>query len=272
MNDYAIISLFCQLDDFCNAHLLNTDPRQEMSDSEIMFTAVISARMFGGNLSKSCCFLKNQNYCSKMLSKSRFNRRLHKIPDQLWIEAFKIFSPKNTSSEYIVDSFPVPTCRAARGLRVKLFSGGQFHGYNASHKQWFIGLKVHLLISAQTCPVSLIISPGSEHDLTALKLMDLPLPTNSILYGDKAYTDYEWEEYLLQRAGIRLVAERKSNSKRPHSDEIEMRRSKVRKTVETAISGIIRLMPRWIQAVTAKGFELKLVLFVLAFASLQLAT
>ncbi len=31
-------------------------------------------------------------------------------------------------------------------------------------------------------------------------------------------------------------------------------------------------MPRWIQAVTEKGFELKLTHFVVAFASMQLAT
>ncbi len=69
-----------------------------------------------------------------------------------------------------------------------------------------------------------------------------------------------------------MVAERKANSKRPHPEDVEKQRSKVRKMVETAISGIVRLMPRWIQAVTEKGFELKLTLFVVAFASMQLAT
>ena len=62
------------------------------------------------------------------------------------------------------------------------------------------------------------------------------------------------------------------NSKRPHPQDVERRRSRMRKMVETAISGIVRLMPRWIQAVTEKGFELKLTLFVLGFASMQLAS
>jgi len=69
-----------------------------------------------------------------------------------------------------------------------------------------------------------------------------------------------------------LIAERRTNSRRPHPKEKEKERSKIRKRIETAISGIVRLMPRWIQAVTEKGFELKIILFVVAFASIQLAT
>ncbi|MGR3912561.1 MAG: transposase [Candidatus Rhabdochlamydia sp.] len=119
-------------------------------------------------------------------------------------------------------------------------------------------LKVHLLITATAYPIAMIISPGSEHDLTGLKLTLNPLPKESLLYGDKAYTDYEWEENLLQERGIKLVAERKKNSKKPHPKEIEQDRRKVRKLIETAISEALRLMPRWIQAVTERGFELKL--------------
>lgn len=271
MSEYEVIALFCHLDDFCKERLTQ-DSRQEMSDSEVILAAIIAGRIFGGNLSRSCRFLKEQNYCPSMLSKSRFNRRLHQIPEDLWIEIMRAFCPEDLEQKYIIDSFPVPTCRMARRYRVKLFDGDHFLGYNASHQQWYTGLKVHLLITAKASPLSLIISPGSEHDLIGLKLIDNPLSAGSILYGDKAYTDYTWEEELLRERGILLVAERKANSKRPHPEEIEKERSQVRKMVETVISGIIRLMPRWIQAVTERGFELKLILFVVAFASIQLAT
>lgn len=271
MSEYEIIALFCHLDDFCKSRLVQ-DPRQEMSDAEAMLAAVVAARMLRRNLSQACLFLKEQNYCCKMLSKSRFNRRMHQIPNELWVEVMKTFCPPQKTQEHIVDSFPVSTCRMARRYRCSLFYGDHYLGYNASHKQWFMGLKVHLLITGEANPLSLIISPGSEHDLTGLKLMDMPLAKGDVVYGDKAYTDYEWERTLIEERDIRLVAERKANSKKPHPEEVEKKRSKIRKMVETAISGIIRLMPRWIQAVTEKGFELKLTLFVVAFASMQLAT
>ncbi len=133
-------------------------------------------------------------------------------------------------------------------------------------------MKVHLVATTNGKPVSLIITPGSVHDLTALRVMNLPLPEGSNLYGDKAYTDYDFEEELQKEAGIQLIAQRKVNSKRPHPQPIERNRSKVRKFIETTISGIVRLMPRWIQAVTEEGFELKLTLFVIAATTLQLAS
>jgi len=95
-----------------------------------------------------------------------------------------------------------------------------------------------------------MISPGSECDLTGLKLIDNPLPAGGILDGDKAYTGYAWEEALLQARDFLLIAERTTNSKRPYLEEIEKQGSKVRKRVDTLISGIVRLMPSWIQAVT----------------------
>ena len=47
-------------------------------------------------------------------SKSRFNRRLHAIPDTLWQALFALLSEtakqSNPAQEYIVDSCPVPVC------------------------------------------------------------------------------------------------------------------------------------------------------------------
>ena len=119
MNDYEIIELFCHLDDFCLAHKCNGDRRQEMTNSEIMLSAIISTRMFSGNHALTCRFLKDRSYCSSMLSESRFNRRVHKITDAIWVEVMKSFSKQE--KEYLVDSFPVPVCRTARGYRSKLF-------------------------------------------------------------------------------------------------------------------------------------------------------
>jgi len=87
--------------------------------------------------------------------------------------------------------------------------------------------------------------------------MDLSFPRPCRLYADKAYNDYKFEDKL-SKEKIRLTPQRKENS---------LKLKKYRKRVETAISGIVRLMPRWIQAVTEHGFEMKICLFILAYAS-----
>lgn len=267
MNEYTAIKTFCDIDDSCKDFGIKTDPREKVSTSEILFTAFVAMKLFAGNFTKARWFVKNHNFC-KTLSKSRFTRRLHNIPEG-FIE-YMLGRKRQASEEYIVDSFPVSVCRLARMHRSKLFCGEHFRGYNAAHRTWFFGLKAHLITDSDGIPLTYIISPGSEHDMTALKLMDLPLPTGVKLYGDRAYTDYEFEESLAASRGVFLVPQRKTNSKRPHPILLEKRRSKVRKTIETTISSIVRFMPRWIQAVTAKGFELKIQLFILTFSLCEL--
>ena len=56
------------------------------------------------------------------------------------------------------------------------------------------------------------------------------------------------------------------NSTRPFLPYIRYLQHHYRKRVETAGSLIERLLPKSIHAVTAAGFELKVVLFVLAFS------
>ena len=85
-----------------------------------------------------------------------------------------------------------------------------------------------------------------------------------MFYGDKAYTDYEEEDFLAEAAGINLKPQRKANAKRQHSKTMNYLIDCNRKMVETAFSGIARLFPKHIHAVTTRGFELKVALFACA--------
>jgi len=57
---------------------------------------------------------------------------------------------------------------------------------------------------------------------------------------------------------------RAKNSKRPHPPWVHYLMASARKLIETTGSLIERLLPKHIHAVTARGFELKVALFVLA--------
>lgn len=96
--------------------------------------------------------------------------------------------------------------------------------------------------------------------------MEIDLKPGSYLFGDKAYTDYNFEKYLYEFEEIQCLPERKSNAKKQHSLCLEFIRSKLRKRIEISFSELTRLLPRKIDAVTIKGFLLKLVIFVFSFS------
>ncbi len=107
-------------------------------------------------------------------------------------------------------------------------------------------------------------------DVTGLDLFDFDLPEGAQIIGDKAYNDYELED-VLKAADLHLLPMRKCNSKRPFPPWMQYLQAHFRKAVEMAGSLLERLLPKSIHAVTAEGFELKLVLFVLALSISRLS-
>ena len=98
-----------------------------------------------------------------------------------------------------------------------------------------------------------------------MRRFEMDLPKGSYLFGDKAYNDYQFED-LLKELDINLVPHRKRNSRRKHSQSLSYLQKSRRKKIETVFSQIVSLMPRSIHAVTARGFLLKVYLFIVAFA------
>jgi len=93
--------------------------------------------------------MKSHGHVPKMLDKSRFNRRLHKIGRLLYDLSNQVGSYlKMMSSElhYILDSFPVAVCDNIRIMNCKLVKGKKWRGYTASMHRYLYGVKVQLLI------------------------------------------------------------------------------------------------------------------------------
>jgi transposase len=91
-----------------------------------------------------------------------------------------------------------------------------------------------MIVTKEGIPVEYIFTPGSSRDMQGLKQMPLNLPEGSTLYADAAYTDYTIEE-MLSDDGIRLLAARKANSKRPHKPWVEYLISIQRKRIEVSL-------------------------------------
>ena len=119
------------------------------------------------------------------------------------------------------------------------------------------------MVTEQGQPVEFFLTPGSWSDTKALKMYHFDLVEGALLTGDKAYNDYALED-LMKEAGRELRPLRKKNSKRPDPAWMTYLLSRYRKVIETTGSLIEKLLPKHIHAVTARGFELKVALFVLA--------
>jgi hypothetical protein len=260
-----IISIFCLIDDILQGINHVEDVRRQVSDSEIILTAIVSSTSFYGNHSSAIKFMKQYGFIPNMLDKSRFNRRLHKVGKLLY-ELFEIVSSyyKDLCCElhYIIDSFPVAVCNNMRIANCKILNDKRWRGYTASMRNYFYGVKVQLLTTKDGIPIAFHFTPGKTGDAKALGKMIDKLPVEASLYGDSAYTDYGLEDIALERKCIFLKIQRKSNAKRIDTLEQKYEKLKMRKRVETAISDIKKMFPRTIHAVTLEGFLIKLTLFV----------
>ncbi len=266
--ELEIITIYCICEDLLTSVNHQDDPQSRMNTAEIMTTALTAAQFFAGNHEWSRKFMLESGYIPDMLSKSQFNRRLHQVPESLWQSFMDILAQvahsDNPLKTYLIDSFPVHVCRNIRIKNCHIYQDEEFRGYNASKKEYFYGLKVHLLISESGIPVEIFLSPGSYSDTSSLYDFAFLLPKDSYVHGDKAYNVYGVEDELKNR-DIHLMPVRKNNSLRRYDSLIDQGIKYIRKKIESVFSVIEQKFPSHIHAVTSRGFELKTLLFVLAY-------
>jgi len=264
--DTQIIVVFCLCADMLKSLHHQEDRQCRMSDAEVMTTAIIAMLYFKGNFCLASQYLYEHHYIPNMLGRSRFNRRLHRIADlflTLFLRLGETWKKLNEKSIYVIDSYPIAVCDNYRIQRSKIYRGEDFRGYIASKKRYFYGLRIHILVTEQGEPVEFFLEPGAFSDTSALGLYNFDLPTGSFVTGDKAYNNYTIED-VMREAGLELIPLRKKNSLRPVPAYMTYFQACIRKIIETTGSLIERLLPKSIHAVTAKGFEIKVALFVLA--------
>ena len=203
------------------------------------------------------------------LSRSQFNRRVHRMKPH-FVMLFEIlgqvFKAYHDDATYVIDTFPIPVCDNILIRRSRRYKGAVYRGYTHSKRRYFYGLKLHLMITTKGQPVEVFFTPGCVGDVKGLQIFTFDLPRGSVVYADKAYNDYNIEDLLDEACGISLMPLRKKNSKRSVPAYVKFVQQIHRKRIETAGSLLHRLMPKQIHAVTSKGFELKLFLFILAYS------
>jgi len=267
--ELEIITIYVICCEFLTAIGHQEDKQGQMSDAEVMTTAIVSMLYFAGNYAQASKWLNCPQYIPTMLGKSRFSRRLNRI-SHLFVPCFNLigqyWKAVNEEDIYAIDTFPIPVCDNIRISRAKIYHHEAYRGYIASKKRYFYGLKVHIMVTQQGEPVEFFISPGSGSDVAHLDQFDFDLQPGSTVYADKIYNDYLVEDRLAEDGEIDFSPFRKSNSKRPDPPWKRFLQHHYRKIVETSASLVERLLPKHIHATNAAGFELKVILFILALS------
>lgn len=267
LKEDKIIAIYCFVDDLLKAIGHQEHANRKTSDSELITTAIVSALYFGGHQDNARAFMKMTGMVPVMIDKSRFCRRLHQLESllfQMFFEVGQYLKIIAGASDYVMDSFPVAVCDNIRISRSKLVKGKQWRGKQCSMRRYFYGVKVQVLTTSCGIPVEFCFVPGCESDVQALKKLPMTVAAESSIYADAAYTDYQAEDDLMEAEAIRLMVQRKTNSKRKDEPHIVFLKQFMRKKIETAFSEIKALFLRKIHAVTFKGFLLKIMLFIVA--------
>lgn len=256
------------IDDLLQAIGHQDDCRRKMTDAEIITTALVAALFFNGNQVLARAYMRDHGLIPRMLEKSRFCRRWNQLSmllDDLFHQLGMVLKQLNGSTEYLLDSFPVAVCDNIRIFRARLVKSEEYRGYIASKKRYFYGVRVQLLSTKDGIPVECVFLPGCANDVRGLKALPLNLPQGSEVYGDSAYTDYLSEDDIFTCSKNSLQVMRKKNSTRPDAPWTSYVKQCTRHYIETVFSGITRLFPKSIHAVTFDGFLLKLSAFIFAF-------
>lgn len=265
--DDTIIPCYCLCDDILKGLGHRDDRQRHLSDAEVLTIAVVAAQFFGGNLAVALLFMAEKGY-TRLISASRFNRRLHGAKELL-VTVFAVlgtyWKELNSESVYVIDSFPIASCDNIRIKRSRRYKGEMYRGYIPSKRRYFYGLRLHLMVTKEGQPVEWFLTPGEDTDTSGLSWYQFDVPAGAKIIGDKAFNHYGIEDDLAS-VGIQLAPLRKKNSKRPIPPWETYLRSTERKYIETVGSEITRRFPKSIHAVTPVGFELKVLLFVLAYS------
>ena len=266
MNRFTI-AIYVILDDILKSVNHFEDPQRRVNDAMVITTLMVACQYFGGNIEKARLYMKS-HHCKEMLSKSQFNRRMHRNRDLIesifGLFAY-IFKQDNHHGNFLVDSFPVAVCHNIRIANCQLLDDDLFRGKCVSKRTYFYGFKVAVLTTEEGLPVEIAFLPGSYHDSQFLNRMHYDVPPNASIFGDNAFQNYEFEDTAAELDQINWEVCRNSRSLRGDIYQIKLWKKQMRRYVESIFSAIDALFPKSIHAVTINGFLLKTFLFVFTY-------
>lgn len=116
------LAIYCFVDDMLKALQHREDTRCKFADAEVITCALCAMLWFGGNFESSRSFLYSSGMMPRMLSRSRFSRRVTRLAnlvEMIFHQLGMTLKELNTESRYSLDSFPVAVCDNIRIKRCR---------------------------------------------------------------------------------------------------------------------------------------------------------
>jgi len=263
-----VVAIYVFIDDLLQKIGHKEDDQVKVKDSEILTIGIIAAFYFGSHYEKALGYVKDHKIFSNVLGKSRFCRRLHRLDEfcgDIFSQLGYVLKQMNTSHEYIMDSFPMSVCHNIRIENCRLLPKDEiYRGKCVSKREYFYGIKVLMMMTSDGIPVEFAFIPGRFADANAMHFLNYDLPEGSRNISDSAFTNYFYEDMLLD-IDVWHDTVRRSNSKRTEPYYRKFYKDMKRKLIETMFSVVQQKLPKRLHATTFKGFLLKVKLWLLSF-------
>ncbi|MFN3917887.1 MAG: IS982 family transposase [Flavobacteriales bacterium] len=204
---------------------------------------------------------------------TRYNYRCKRLA--YWTQKLNeiIARQKNEGENYfIVDSMPVPVCKNAIEKRLKacceVFETAPDKGFSAVNRQYFIGYKLHMVISLKGVCHSMDLSKASVHDLHYLNDVKASGINNCTIIADMGYLSSEHQLDLFTTHQVKLQTPMRSNQKSFKPFPFVFK--KCRKRIETLFSQMCdHMMIKRNYAKTFNGLASRMVCKMTATTILQ---
>ena len=216
-----------------------------MSDLQIVSLAITAecAQITSENLLWSKIEKDYPKMFQHLVHRTTFNRRRKVLRELIVLCTEKLAVMMADSDEsFIIDSIPIPVCKIIRERKSKACRRAEYDeylankGFNSILGGYFIGYKMHIITTESGVYRDMLLTPGSDHDTTFLKLLDKAdehLKDRELL-GDRGYIGRDTQLRLFKEIGLQLRVPYRRNQK-DFKKYSKVRKLK-RKTIEVVFS------------------------------------
>ena len=245
--------IFCVVDDWMKARFGSSNaprrrrgPRQdEFSDAEVL-TLLLAGELCHCRRERAWLRQVRASYRAlfpALPEESRFSRRAQRVHGLLrqLRQALLFFADADLEPFRVLDSFPLPLCACYRIRQSSLPIESAAFGYNAAKRQFYYGLRPHLLVTLSGFIQDLVLAPGNCNDTPGLAAyLDECVEQGRDLAGqvwvrDKGYWNRKIARLAQERLGLTLLA-RQPERNGEGASAWQLTLDQIRKPVEAVIS------------------------------------